>query len=108
MSARLDRLPLEILHLIVGYIRVAQDQERPDEQEPDQPSWYSLSLQPLPALCLVSKRLCSVIQPFLYHEFMPGCDDSWETNLFTWDRRLTPFIRTVAERRDLAACVKRI
>ncbi|KAL3482602.1 hypothetical protein BJX62DRAFT_111042 [Aspergillus germanicus] len=39
---------------------------------------------------------------------MPGCRDSWETNLFSWDRRLTSFICTVAQRRDLAACVKRI
>ncbi|KAL4781115.1 hypothetical protein BJX76DRAFT_363819 [Aspergillus varians] len=101
MLARLDRLPLEILQLIVSYMRV--DHHR---QNPDQPSWYSLSLQPLPSLCLVSKRLSSTVQPVLYHEFMPGYGDSWKSNCYSWDRRLTSFIRTIAQRRDLAACVK--
>ncbi|KAL4951703.1 hypothetical protein BDW69DRAFT_186112 [Aspergillus filifer] len=100
----LDKLPLEVLHLVVGYLRVGHDQK----QKPDQPSWYSLSLQPLLSLCLVSKRLCATIQPILYHEFMPGFGDSWRSNLYSWDRRLTSFIRTVAQRRDMANCVRRI
>ncbi|KAL4745980.1 hypothetical protein BDW72DRAFT_210849 [Aspergillus terricola var. indicus] len=103
MLARIDQLPLEILHLIVGYLRVDHDQ-----QSPDQPSWYSLSLQPLLSLCLASKRLSSTIQPILYHEFMPGYGNSWRSKRYSWDRRLTSFIRTVAQRRDLAACVKRV
>ncbi|KAL4871123.1 hypothetical protein BDV12DRAFT_194769 [Aspergillus spectabilis] len=39
---------------------------------------------------------------------MPGYGDSWRSDLYTWDGRLTSFMRTVARRRDLAATVKRI
>ncbi|KAL4963749.1 uncharacterized protein BDV14DRAFT_209684 [Aspergillus stella-maris] len=104
MPAMLDHLPLEILYMVVAYLR---DDHR-QNQKPDQPSWYSLSLQPLLSLCLVSKRLCATTQPILYHEFMPGVGDSWRSTLFSWDRRLTSFIRTVAQRRDLATCVRRV
>ncbi|KAE8153223.1 hypothetical protein BDV25DRAFT_149886 [Aspergillus avenaceus] len=79
-----------------------------DRQESDQPSWYSLKLQPLLSLCLVSKRLLNIVQPILYHDFMPGYGDSWRSDIYAWDRRLTSFMRTVAHRRDLAALVKRI
>lgn len=56
MLARLEQLSLEILHLIVSHLRVDHDW-----QKPDRPSWYSLSLQPLLPLCLVSKRLSSTV-----------------------------------------------
>lgn len=39
---------------------------------------------------------------------MPGYSDSWRSNLYSWDGRLTSFMRSVARRRDLAALVKRI
>ncbi|KAL4739547.1 hypothetical protein BDV11DRAFT_116078 [Aspergillus similis] len=108
MLATLDQLPLEILHLIVRYLRADYEQQEPPQQEPDQPSWYSLRLQPLLSLCLVSKQLCATIQPILYHEFMPGYGGSWRSRLYSWDRRLASFVRTVAQRRDLAACVKHV
>lgn len=81
---------------------------RGDQQKSDQPSWYSLHLQPLVSLCLVSRRLCHIAQPFLYSEFMLGYGDSWRSDLYTWDDRLASFMKTIARRRDLAALVKRI
>jgi hypothetical protein len=117
MSLTLNHLPLEVLHIILVYLgiecRYTDHLEPPDtphriSQTPDQPSWYSLKLQPLLSLCLVSKRLCNVFQPILYHEFMLGCGDSWCSELYTWDGRLLSFLRTVARRRDLAGFVKRI
>lgn len=81
---------------------------RYSRQMRDRPSWYSLSLQPLLSLCLVSRRLCSVIQPILYSDFMLGYGDSWRSKLYTWDGRLLSFLQTVARRRDLAGFVKRI
>ncbi|KAJ5139268.1 uncharacterized protein N7515_004116 [Penicillium bovifimosum] len=117
MPATLDHLPVEILHMILAHLgiecRHTDQLEPPDtphrfSQTPDQPSWYSLKLQPLLSLCLVSKRLCNVFQPILYQEFMLGCGDSWCSKLYTWDGRLLSFLRTVARRRDLAGFVKRI
>ncbi|KAJ5131101.1 uncharacterized protein N7515_007140 [Penicillium bovifimosum] len=117
MPATLDHLPVEILHMILAHLgidcRYTDQLEPPDtphrfSQTPDQPSWYSLKLQPLLSLCLVSKRLCNVFQPILYQEFMLGCGDSWCSELYTWDGRLLSFLRTVARRRDLAGFVKRI
>lgn len=118
MAPELDHLPLELLHMILAYLgcecRNTDILEPPDahfhysQQKPDQPSWYSLKLQPLVSLCLVSKRLCNAIQPILFHEFMLGYGDSWNSKLYTWDGRLLSFLRTVAQRRDLAWFVKRI
>lgn len=39
---------------------------------------------------------------------MLGYGDSWNSELYTWDRRLLSFLRTVARRPDLAGFVKRI
>ncbi|PKY02819.1 hypothetical protein P168DRAFT_192021 [Aspergillus campestris IBT 28561] len=118
MSPALDHLPREILHMTLAYLdidcRYSTEFEPPDahfrysRQKLDQPSWYSLRLQPLLSLCLVSKRLCSAIQPILYSEFMLGYGDSWRSELYTWDGRLLSFLQTVARRRDLAEFVKRI
>ncbi|KAJ5551349.1 hypothetical protein N7535_000700 [Penicillium sp. DV-2018c] len=117
MQATLDHLPVEILHMILAHLgidcRYTDRLEPPDtphrvSQTPDQPSWYSLKLQPLLSLCLVSKRLCKVFQPMLYQDFMLGWGDSWCSELYTWDGRLLSFLRTVARRRDLAGSVKRI
>ncbi|BCS27118.1 uncharacterized protein APUU_60166S [Aspergillus puulaauensis] len=91
-----------------GILEPPDAQFRFHQQKSDQPSWYSLKLQPLVSLCLVSKRLCNAIQPILYHEFMLGYGDSWNSELYTWDGRLLSFLRTVAQRRDLAGFVKRI
>ncbi|KAF7131276.1 hypothetical protein CNMCM5793_004390 [Aspergillus hiratsukae] len=116
--AALDHLPTEILHMILSYLGFhCSGKHRPeppdayirgDRQESDQPSWYSLKLQTLLSLCLVSRRLRNAVQPILYHEFVLGYGDSWRSDLYTWGGRLTSFMRTVAQRRDLAALVKRI
>ncbi|PLN81409.1 hypothetical protein BDW42DRAFT_169008 [Aspergillus taichungensis] len=118
MSPALDQLPPEILRMTLAHLdidcRYSIELEPPDahfrysRQMGERPSWYSLRLQPLLSLCLVSKRLCSAIQPILYSEFMLGYGDSWRSELYTWDGRLLSFLKTVARRRDLAGFVKRI
>ncbi|PLB46034.1 hypothetical protein P170DRAFT_467201 [Aspergillus steynii IBT 23096] len=116
--AALNRLPTEIVHLILGHLGFNCSGKllpeppnayiRADRQESDQPSWYSLKLQTLLSLCFVTRRLCEIVQPILYHEFMLGYGDSWRSDVYAWDGRLISFMRTVAQRRDLAALVKRI
>ncbi|ROV92559.1 hypothetical protein VMCG_08935 [Cytospora schulzeri] len=59
-------------------------------------------------MCLVSRRFLSVAQPLLHHGFLLGYGDSWRSNAFSWDGRLSAFLRTIVHRRDLAASVKRI
>ena len=56
----------------------------------------------------MSRRLCGIAQPILYHEFVPGYGDSWCTVNYDWSRRLTYFLRTVALRHDLAILVTRL
>jgi hypothetical protein len=59
-------------------------------------------------MCLVSRRLTLVVQPILYHEFIPGYGDAWQSRHFSWTSRLASLLRTIAARPDLAALVKRI
>ncbi|KAG8159562.1 hypothetical protein KVR01_010199 [Diaporthe batatas] len=75
----------------------------------DESSWYLADFrQPLVSLCLVSRRLRHVAQQVLHHEFVLGYGDSWRSPSFSWDRRLTSFLRTIGERPDLAAAVRRV
>lgn len=60
------------------------------------------------ASCLVSQRFLSVAQPLLYHGFLPGYSDSWQSKVFSWKQRLTLFLRTISQRPDLAASVRHI
>jgi hypothetical protein len=111
----LSGLPVEILSLILSNfcLHCREPQEIPEpyvpdrQQELDQPSWYSLDLQALYSSCLVSRRLCQIAQPILYHEFVPAYGDSWRSRKYSWNGRLSCFLRTVALRRDLAALVRR-
>ncbi|KAL4994667.1 hypothetical protein BDV10DRAFT_197311 [Aspergillus recurvatus] len=78
----LDRFPIEVIFMILRYLGSTAAKryhgEAPDAyirgswQESQQPSWYSLELQPLFPLCLVSRSLCNVIQPILYADFLLG------------------------------------
>lgn len=122
MAPNLATLPNEILWTILrnfclhctreydydapdGYLRASEG----GEQGHDNPSWYSHKhSQALYSMCLVSRRFLSVAQPLLHHDFIPGYGDSWRSNVFSWDRRLSSFLRTIARRRDLAALVRRI
>lgn len=75
----------------------------------DEPSWYLADFrQPLVSLCLASKRLRDVAQQVLHHEFVLGYGDSWRSTGFSWDRRLTSFLRTVGRQPALAAAVRRM
>ncbi|RSL63788.1 hypothetical protein CEP54_005044 [Fusarium duplospermum] len=114
----LGNLPTDILVLIFGQFCLhCQDeynqpwdvpplQYRPARQKPDEKSWYSLDRQALVSLSLASRRFRDIAQSILYHEFVLGYDDSWRTDLYTWDGRLISFMRTLRQRRDLARLVK--
>ncbi|KAI8723488.1 F-box domain-containing protein [Fusarium sp. LHS14.1] len=116
--ACLGNLPTDILVLILGLFCLhCQDEynkpwdtpplrHRSPRQKPDEKSWYSVDRQALVSLSLTSRRLRDIAQSILYHEFTLGYDDSWRTNLYTWDGRLISFMRTLAQRRDLACLVK--
>lgn len=116
--AMLSTLSTEVLHEIFGYFCLhcsGQHQSTPPHahrldtpQDPDALSWHSLDCHTLFCLCLVSRRFCTIAQPILYHEFVPGYGDSWRSTRYTWNGRLASFVRTVARRRDLAAKVRRV
>ncbi|AEO61107.1 hypothetical protein MYCTH_2310975, partial [Thermothelomyces thermophilus ATCC 42464] len=122
MAPNLSTLPTETLSLILSHFCLhcskQHDYDSPegyfrstahDEQQPDQPSWYSRECrQPLHAVCLVSRRLFLIAQPILHHEFIPGYGDAWKSSHFSWTGRLASLLRTVATRPDLAALLKRI
>ncbi|KAK4042454.1 hypothetical protein C8A01DRAFT_33527 [Parachaetomium inaequale] len=110
--ATLARLPNEILALILGRFclhccEARETRETPDvfvppsgHDEQGEPTWDWDGHQVLYSACLVSARLRDIAQPILYHEFIPGYGHPC--------RRLIPFVRTVALRRDLAAAVRRV
>lgn len=102
-------IPTEILQLIFTrfciHCRGESDFPGP-EQDPNQLSWYSLERHTLFSLCLASRRFCEIAQPILYHEFVLGYGHSSRSKLYSWDGRLTSFLRTVKKRRDLATLVK--
>ncbi|KAI8689934.1 F-box domain-containing protein [Fusarium sp. Ph1] len=79
---------------------------RSARQNPDEKSWYSVDRQALVSLSLVLRRFREIAQSILYHEFVLGYDDSWRTDLYTWDGRLISFMRTLRQRRDLARLVR--
>ncbi|KAJ4321479.1 hypothetical protein N0V84_005281 [Fusarium piperis] len=85
-----------------------QREQRQGSQDPNAPSWYSLNRHALFALSFTCRRFYAVAQEILYHEFILGHGDSWKSNKYSWDRRLTSFMRTMSRRRDLAARVQRV
>lgn len=115
MSTPIFRLPPELLDLILAEfcVHCQNRHEAPqaylcgDQQQPDQPSWYSLNCHALFQVCLTSRSLLGPAQAVLYHDIMHGYGDSWCTTRFTWDRRLTSFVRTISHRPDLASRVRR-
>lgn len=115
----INSLPNEILELIFGkfclHCRAKCQLPAPSDayfrgtkQQSDSPSWYSLERHALFSLSLVSRRFRDIAQSVLYHEFTLGYGDSWKSTVYTWDRRLTSFMRAVARRPDLARLVKRV
>ncbi|KAI0101736.1 hypothetical protein GGR51DRAFT_529174 [Nemania sp. FL0031] len=112
----LSNLPTEIILLILSNFclhcrepdGVPEIYFPPQQQGYDQPSWYALDLQALYATCLVSRRFRDLAQTILYHEFVPGYGDSCFSRQYAWGARLTDFLRTVAQRRDLANLVRRL
>ncbi|OTB11119.1 hypothetical protein K445DRAFT_322307 [Daldinia sp. EC12] len=114
----LNELPNEILGSIFrNFCQHCRSESEPDtphgyirgtRQRPEDPSWYSLDCQALHSLCLTSKHIRDIAQPILYHDFMPGYGDSWRSESYAWGERLVYFLRTIIQRPDLAALVRRI
>ncbi|KAI1807834.1 hypothetical protein F4811DRAFT_549597 [Daldinia bambusicola] len=114
----LGRLPNEILSLIFrNFCQHCRSESESDtlhdyiqgtRQRSKDPSWYSLDCQALHLLCLTSKNFRDIAQPILYHDFMPGYGDSWRSESYEWGGPLAYFLRTVTQRNDLAAQVRRV
>ncbi|KAK4167809.1 hypothetical protein QBC43DRAFT_367356 [Cladorrhinum sp. PSN259] len=116
----LDNLPSDTLSLILGqfclHCTKERDYESPDghgtESEDEEfQSWHALApnyCKPLLSMCLVSKRILPVAQGILHHAFVLGCCKTYQESLALFYRRLRPFLRTIMERPDLAAAVRRI
>ena len=69
----------------------------------------SQGIRCLYSLSLVSRKLRSVAQPILFHEFALGCGDTWEqSSLLNWSGRLTAYMNTIAIRPDLALWAKKV
>ncbi|SCO81555.1 uncharacterized protein FRV6_05768 [Fusarium oxysporum] len=115
------RLPNEILVLIFSHFCLhCQDayneswDERPlrpiasqrKEQQAEAKPWYSIDRQTLCSLSLTCRQFRDIAQPVLYHEFVLGYGDSWISEVYQWNDRLAPFVRTLARRPDLARLVK--
>ncbi|KAF4332281.1 hypothetical protein FBEOM_13931 [Fusarium beomiforme] len=117
----IPRLPSEVLHLIFGHFCLhCQDaysescDERPlrpakshsEKQKKDAKPWYSITRQTLCSLSLACRQFRDVAQSVLHHEFVLGCGDSWRSQVYTWESRLAPFVRTLARQPYLAYLVK--
>ncbi|KAH7153144.1 hypothetical protein EDB81DRAFT_447492 [Dactylonectria macrodidyma] len=85
----------------------AHDHHHP-AQESNAPSWYGATRQELASLCLVSQRIRDIAQDILYHEFVLDWGGSWRSGCYSWNGRLTSFMRTISQRRDLADRVRSV
>ncbi|RDW78970.1 class I SAM-dependent methyltransferase [Aspergillus mulundensis] len=125
--AALELLPNEVLHLILGHFcahcRGEHQQMSPidhssfghipcpaPQPDPNERTWYAADCRDLYSTCLASRRLHDIAQPILFHQFIPGYDYgvSVLAACRKWNGQLASFMRTVAQRQDLAAAVKRI
>lgn len=117
----LGNLPTDILILIFGVFCLHCQGEydepwdapplryrSPRQKKREEKSWYSVDRQALASLSLVSRRFREIAQRILHHEFVLGYDDSWCSDLYTWDGRLILFMRTLRQRRDMARLVKAV
>lgn len=99
-------LPLELLFYIFAHFR--------EPWIPDDTPFASTAVdsghQTLASVCLVSKTFRDIAQPFLYRQFRTRtpAGGSQGDALAEWNRQLRGFVRTIDERPDLAALVRRV
>lgn len=100
----ISKLSPEILRCIFEYFcpHCCNDYQWPFRAPP--PSKRGQDNTTLYNLCLVSRYLRPYAQEILHHSFDPHYDRFGTPN--PWERRLEPFLRTVASRPDLARSVK--
>lgn len=119
IMASLDRIPPEISnqifqHFLPDYNNLEDTgpvfYSPEPRQDPDQRSWYALNQHVFFNLALTCRHLRSVAEMYLYEEFAPGLGDSWKVKprLFSWTGRFATYARTILERPDLAARVRRL
>ncbi|KAF4455165.1 hypothetical protein FALBO_15696 [Fusarium albosuccineum] len=112
--ASLPNLFPELLRLIFGYfcLHCCGGFREPYWVEPDdeaeQSASYLQGRQTLCTLSLVSRRFRDIAQDILHHEYLLGYTDLRHPEWYSWDGRLTAFMRTVASRRDLARLVRTV
>ncbi|KAI4860118.1 hypothetical protein F4820DRAFT_437826 [Hypoxylon rubiginosum] len=115
-SPTLNGLPTEILCMVFGHYvphpwaKLKSDAPEPYlSQECQSLHWSkrrsSLNRKDLVSLCLTSKRLKAIAQPIIYRKFPLGFG---HLNSSLTCRCLASFLRTMAERRDLAKLVNGI
>ncbi|KAF9774277.1 hypothetical protein IL306_007768 [Fusarium sp. DS 682] len=85
-----------------------QHKQRREPQQPHEKSWYSLDKHALFSVAVSCKKLHSIAEEILYHEFAPGYGDSELSEHYTYGLRLNQFMRTVGRRKDLAEKVRMI
>lgn len=117
-TAGLDSLPNETLALIFSkFCRHCTSDAVPPHISFYEPLKDPLDRRALLCLCLTSRRLRAAAQSFLYHEFVtshhswPNAQvsaDSWRPTTHWWNWQFVSFLRTVMDRHDLAASVRRI
>ncbi|KAH6873917.1 hypothetical protein B0T10DRAFT_588421 [Thelonectria olida] len=106
-----SRLSLELLRLIFAYFcpHCRGHLESPHWAEPRElQTACQQDARTLFNLCLVSQQFRDAAQEIMYHEFNP-ChvrDQSLSPSSNPWERRLEPFLQTIASRPDLARSVK--
>jgi hypothetical protein len=119
----MKRLPTEIVvHIFRCFCQHCMPESGAAGACCHEPPRSPLHRQALRSLCLVSRRLGAIAQPILHHEFVPTPGDwpgpvpwhvsipdvPWSSMVDGWNRQFESFLRTVTERRDLAAAVRRV
>lgn len=92
------------------------DDETPDTYFPTYCENYQQLRHTLCSLCLTSRHFRELAQPILYHKLTfvydgppaDPIDDPIDDAIRRWNAPLNSWMRTILERRDLAACVRRV
>ncbi|KAI1062719.1 hypothetical protein LB506_006330 [Fusarium annulatum] len=103
-----SKLPAEVLRFIFAYFcpHCCNEYQWPFGAPPD--SKRAENKTTLYDLCLVSRRFHPFAQEVLHHSFDPYYPYTKRDAPNPWERRLEPFLQTIASRPDLARSVKTV
>lgn len=113
MSSNFQSLPIEIIRLIFDHFCEPYDSNSATFNQGFPTPSGPLGQDALSSLCLVCKSFQHVAQALLYRRFLPRrsekeLDESPDIVLEKWNSQLGSFLRTIKERRDLAALVRSV